>query len=406
MKIIVQKFGGTSVVSEEARVAVKDKVQQAVRKGYSPVVVVSAMGRKGAPYATDTLIDMLKNVNLSVNVREMDMLMCCGEIISSCVMAATLQKYGINAMALTGGQAGVITDSQFGAARIKNIKISNLMRLLEAGIIPVVCGFQGVTENNFKFTTLGRGGSDTSAAALGAVLKADFVEIYTDVEGIMTADPRLVKEANILEQISYAEVCQMAYNGAKVIHPRAVEIAMSSNIPMYVKSTFSDAPGTLITSEANGRSNGSEVAINENCVSGVANLNDLAQFRVELNPDDFTAGRNLFEDLADAGISVGSLNLSEKEAMFAVFTPDVEHTCKVLEETGFKYVCNTGCAKVSVVGSAMRGVPGIMANFVSALASKNIAILQTMDSDTTISAIIKEEHLVDAVTALHQAFKL
>ena len=192
----------------------------------------------------------------------------------------------------------------------------------------------------------------------------------------------------------------MAYNGAKVIHPRAVEIAMGSNIPMYVKSTFSDAPGTLITSEANGRSAGSEVAINESCASGVANLSDLVQYRIELNPTDFAAGRNLFEDLAAAGISVGCLNLSEKEAMFAVFTPDMERTAKVLDESGFKYVCNT------VVGSAMRGVPGIMATFVAALASKNIAILQTVDSDTTISAIVKEEHLVEAVKALHQAFKL
>ena len=364
------------------------------------------MGRKGAPYATDTLIGTLKDVNLSVNVREMDMMMCCGEIISSCVMAATLQKFGINAMALTGGQAGIITDSQFGAARIKNINISNLMRLLESGIIPVVCGFQGMTENNYKFTTLGRGGSDTSAAALGAALKADFVEIYTDVEGIMTADPRIVKGANILNQISYAEVCQMAHNGAKVIHPRAVEIAMGSNIPLYVKSTFSDAPGTLITNERGGRGNGGEIAINESCASGVANLSDLAQFRIELNPTDIAAGRNLFEDLADAGISVGCLNLSEKEAMFAVFSPDVAHTCKVLDETGFKYELNEGCGKVSVVGSAMRGVPGIMATFVAALAGKNIAILQTVDSDTTISAIVKEEHMVEAVQALHEAFKL
>ena len=396
MKIIVQKFGGTSVATPEARIAVKDKVQQAIRKGLSPVVVVSAMGRKGAPYATDTLIDVLKSENISVNVREMDAMMCCGEIISACVMAATLQKFGINAMALTGGQAGIITDSQFGAARIKNINVSNLHHLLESGIIPVVCGFQGVTENNYKFTTLGRGGSDTSAAALGAALHAEFVEIYTDVEGIMTADPRIVEEANILHQITYAEVCQMAQNGAKVIHPRAVEIAMSRNIPVYVKSTFSDAPGTLITNER----------INEHLASGVAHLCDLAQFRIELNPEDLAAGRMLFEDLADAGISVGCLNLSEKEAMFAVFSPDVAHTCKVLEETGFKYVLNEGCAKVSVVGSAMRGVPGIMANFVAALAGKKIGILQTVDSDTTISAIIKEEHLVDAVNALHQAFKL
>ncbi len=406
MKIIVQKFGGTSVATAEARVAVKDKIQQAVRKGYSPVVVVSAMGRKGAPYATDTLIDVLKEANISVNVREMDVMMCCGEIIASCVMAATLQKFGINAMALTGGQAGIITDSQFGAARIKNINVSNLHRLLEAGIIPVVCGFQGVTENNFKFTTLGRGGSDTTAAALGAALHAEFVEIYTDVDGIMTADPRIVKEANILEQISYAEVSQLAHNGAKVIHPRAVEIAMSSNVPLIVKSTFSEAPGTIITNERAAGDAGSDVRISDNMASGVANIGDLAQFRIELNPEDMIAGRTLFEDLAAAGISVGCLNLSEKEAMFAVFSQDVEHTCKVLDDTDFKYVLNTGCAKVSVVGNAMRGVPGVMATFVAALAGKKIAILQTVDSDTTISAIIKEEHLIDAVTALHQAFKL
>ncbi len=406
MKIIVQKFGGTSVATEEARVAVKDKVQHAIRKGLSPVVVVSAMGRKGAPYATDTLIGVLREANVSVNVREMDVMMCCGEIISSCVMAATLQKYGINAMALTGGQAGIITDSQFGAARIKNINVANLHYLLESGIIPVVCGFQGVTENNGKFTTLGRGGSDTTAAALGSALHAECVEIYTDVEGIMTADPRIVKEANILEQISYGEVCQMAHNGAKVIHPRAVEIAMSRNIPLIVKSTFSNAPGTLITNERIDGNCGSDIAINEHPASGIANLSDLAQFRVRLDPKDVSAGRKLFEDLAEAGISVGCLNLSEKEAMFAVFSPDIERTGAVLKDMGVEYQLNRGCAKVSVVGSGMRGVPGVMATFVSALAAKKIAILQTVDSDTTISAIIKEEHLVDAVTALHKAFKL
>ena len=383
MKILVQKFGGTSVASQEARIAVKDKVQKAVRSGFAPVVVVSAMGRKGEPYATDTLIKVLKETNLSVNVRELDMMMCCGEIMAACVMAATLQKFGINAMALTGGQAGIITDSQFGAARIKNINVSNLHHLLESGVIPIVCGFQGMTENNGKFTTLGRGGSDTTAAAIGAALHAECVEIYTDVEGIMTADPRLVKEASILKQISYGEVCQMAHQGAKVIHPRAVEIAMKKNIPLIVKSTFSDAPGTLIT-------------------------NDCAETEEDtsINHEDIASGRKLFEDLADAGISVGCLNLSESNAMFAVFADDVEHTNKVLNGTDFEYTLTEDCAKVSVVGSAMRGVPGVMANFVAALTGCKISILQTVDSDTTISAIIKQEHLIDAVKALHKAFKL
>lgn len=403
MKIIVQKFGGTSVADASVREKVKDKVQQAVRNGYAPVVVVSAMGRKGAPYATDTLINVLKEENISVNGREMDVMMCCGEIISSCVMAACLQKFGFNAMALTGGQAGIVTDSQFGAARIKNIKASNLMHLLEAGIIPVVCGFQGVTENNSKFTTLGRGGSDTTAAALGAALHADCVEIYTDVDGIMTADPRIVKDATIMESISYAEVCQMAHNGAKVIHPRAVEIAMSANVPMYIKSTFSDAPGTLITNETT-QNVGADITLSS--AAGVANLSGLTQFRVALNPNDFTAGQNLFVDLAHAGISVGCLNLSEKEAMFAVMAEDQEKTKSVLDNAGVQYEINEGCGKVTVVGSGMRGVPGVMARFVAALAGNNIKIYQTVDSDNTISAIVKDECLTDAVNAIHKAFDL
>ena len=406
MKIIVQKFGGTSVANDETRAAVQKKIQQAMKNGYMPVVVVSAMGRKGDPYATDTLIDTLRGANLSVNAREMDAMMCCGELISACVMTATLQKDGINAMALTGGQAGIVTDSQFGAARIKNINTEGILRLLDSNIVPVVCGFQGVTENNNKFTTLGRGGSDTTAAALGAALHAEFVEIYTDVDGIMTADPRIVQTPSIMDHISYAEICQMAYNGAKVIHPRAVEIAMSSNVPLLVKCTFSDAPGTLVTNERLVGGCGSDIAIHDSMASGVANLTGIAQFRIALNPQDMAAGQKLFEDLAGAGISVGCLNLSEKEAMFAVFNPDVQHTCKVLDDTKFTYELNEGCGKVSVVGNAMRGVPGVMATFVTALAGQNISILQTVDSDTTISAIIKEEHLADAVIALHKAFKL
>ena len=405
MKIIVQKFGGTSVATEEARIAVKDKVQQAIRNGYSPVVVVSAMGRKGAPYATDTLIGVLKENNPKVNDREMDVMMACGEIISSCVMAATLQKFGINATALTGGQAGIITDSTFGSARIKNIKTSALMNLLESGIIPVVCGFQGVTEVNGRITTLGRGGSDTTGVALGAALKSEFVEIYTDVEGIMTADPRIVPHTHIMDKVSYAEVCQMAHNGAKVVHPRAVEIAMRNNIPVYVKSTFSDAVGTLITNvtEIDGIGDG---VVSDKLASAIAHEGDISQFRVQLDPENLAAGQSLFADLAVAGISVGCLNLSEKDAKFCVFNKDAERTANLLEENNVPFVLNAGCGKVTVVGSAMEGVPGVMSKFVSALASRGITILQTVDSDTTISAIVKEDQLTDAVNALHLAFEL
>ena len=404
MKIIVQKFGGTSVADGANRAAVKAKVQQAVDKGYSPVVVVSAMGRKGAPYATDTLIGVLKEENLSVSAREMDVMMCCGEIISSCVMAAHLQREGLKALALTGGQAGIITDSEYSAARIKNIRTSHLLKLLEDGYVPVVCGFQGMTENNGNFTTLGRGGSDTTAAALGAALHADLVEIYTDVDGIMTADPRLVENADILDQISYQEVAQMAHNGAKVIHPRAVEIAMGANVPLVVRSTFSDAPGTVITNERRDSAAGADVVFTDRVASGIANMDGLTQFQVCWEGENGAAGQKLFQDIAAAGISVSFLNLSGRDAMFATFEKDADKTVEVLRQSGFKFVCNRDCAKVTVILAARRGVPGLMATFVTALASRGISILQTVDSDNTISAIIRADRMAEGVRALHDAF--
>ena len=402
MKIIVQKFGGTSVATAEAREAAKSKVLEAIKAGFTPAVVVSAMGRKGEPYATDSLIGLIKKENTAVDLSDLDTIMCCGELISAAVMAASLQKDGLRAAALTGGQAGILTDSNFGDARIKNINPDNLLRYMNSGIIPVVCGFQGVSPDG-RFTTLGRGGSDTTAAALGVALEADCVEIYTDVEGIMTADPRVVSDANILNCVSYGDVCQMAHQGAKVIHARAVEIAMEKEIPIVVKSTFSDAPGTLICTEDVVDKNSS---VPGRIISSVAYLKDLAQFRVRFAGNDVDCAHRLYDDLAKNGISVGCLNLQPELTMFSVFMFDVERTNKLLVDSGYEFELHSDCAKVSIVGSGMRGVPGIMATFVAALAEKGIMILQTVDSDTTISAIINQEHLNDAVTALHDAFNL
>ena len=402
MKIIVQKFGGTSVATAEAREAAKSKVLEAIKAGFTPAVVVSAMGRKGEPYATDSLIELIKKENTAVDLSDLDTIMCCGELISASVMAASLQKDGLRAAALTGGQAGILTDSNFGDARIKNINPDNLLRYMNSGIIPVVCGFQGVASDG-RFTTLGRGGSDTTAAALGVALEADCVEIYTDVEGIMTADPRVVSDANILNCVSYGDVCQMAHQGAKVIHARAVEIAMEKEIPIVVKSTFSDAPGTLICNEDVVDKNSSAPG---RIIGSVAYLKDLAQFRVRFAGNDVDCAHRLYDDLAKNGISVGCLNLQPELTMFSVFMFDVERTNKLLADSGYEFELHSDCAKVSIVGSGMRGVPGIMATFVAALAEKGIMILQTVDSDTTISAIINQEHLNDAVTALHDAFNL
>ncbi|NLZ52679.1 MAG: aspartate kinase [Thermoanaerobacteraceae bacterium] len=249
MGLIVQKFGGTSVKSAENRKAVLGHILRAKEKGYDVVVVVSAMGRMGDPYATDTLIELLKAQGDKVCPKTQDLIMSCGEIISACVMASYLEAQGIKAEAVTGFQAGIVTTEDFGNADIIKVDPEPITEKLREGKVVVVAGFQGRTEKN-DITTLGRGGSDTTAVVLGGYLKADFVEIYTDVPGIAVTDPRVVPEALFIPQISYEEVISMAENGAKVIHPRAVIAAKKFNLQVRVKSTFDESDGTLVGPEA------------------------------------------------------------------------------------------------------------------------------------------------------------
>lgn len=404
MQTIIQKFGGTSVVSPESRQKVREKVEKVLAEGCSSVVVVSAMGRKGAPYATDTLINLVKSIYTDINARELDQIMYCGEMISAVTMTATLQAAGIDAIMLTGGQAGIITDDNFNNGRILKVDSSKLTNLLKAGKTPVVCGFQGVTVEG-EFTTLGRGGSDTTAAALGAALNADLVEIYTDVEGIMTADPRIVSDAKILDSISYGEVCQLAHQGAKVIHPRAVEIVMQKNIPLVVKSTFSDAPGTLITNLATEAPDGNLVT--DRIATGVTYLMGLAQLKINLvehtGSDD---SYKVFKAMADSGISVDLINVNTDKIMFTVSEECAQRATDKLKAMGFAVESIGDCAKVSVVGGGMREVPGVMATFAGALSSNNIRILQTVDSHTSISVLVKKSDVQSAVKALHEKFGL
>ncbi len=227
MKIIVQKFGGTSVRNDESRLKAAEHVRKAVDNGYKVVVVVSAMGRDGEPYATDTLLSLVEPSSLSK--REQDLLVSCGEIISAVVFSNLLNGMSVSSVALTGAQAGFRTNDDFTNAKILEMKCESLKRQLETNDVVVVAGFQGQSQTG-EVTTLGRGGSDTSATALGAALQAEWVDIFTDVEGVMTADPRIVKDARALDTMTYNEICNMAYQGAKVIHPRAVEIAMQAKI--------------------------------------------------------------------------------------------------------------------------------------------------------------------------------
>ncbi|KYZ77122.1 aspartate kinase [Anaerosporomusa subterranea] len=404
MRIIVQKFGGTSVASPENRELVVGKIAKAQEQGFQSVVVVSAMGRKGDRYATDTLIDLARGTCKDVNSRELDLMMCCGEIISAVVMAGTLQAAGIDAVVLTGGQAGIMTDNNFSSARIQKIDTARILSLLEMGKTPVVCGFQGITAGG-ELTTLGRGGSDTTASALGAALNAQMVEIYTDVDGIMTADPRVVDNARILDVISYSEVCQLAHQGAKVIHPRAVEIAMQKSIPLIVKSTFSDMPGTLITNI--GKEDGSGALVEDRIAAGVTSLLNIAQIRVKLAASaSQEAGFTVFRSMSDNKISVDLINVFPDQIMFTVGQDMMEKAAETLCTLGFEVDVVPGCAKVSVVGGGMREVPGVMASFVEALALNGISILQTVDSNASISVLVRQEFATKAVQALHEKFGL
>ena len=402
MQILVQKFGGTSVQSEENRKHVIKHIKNALVKDYKLVVVVSALGRKPDPYATDSLLGLINFPNTKSSDREIDLLMSCGEIISSVVLSNELKKHHINATALTGAQAGFITNEDFTQAKIKEVKPERIYKELEENDVVVVAGFQGKTESG-EITTIGRGGSDTSAAALGAALQAEMVEIFTDVEGIMTADPRIVENAHSLDVVTYSEICNLAYQGAKVIHPRAVEIAMQAKIPLRVRSTYSLEPGTLVTSS---RVKEMGVDIQDRLVTGIAHMSSVTQIKVQTKEEAYRLQSDIFKAMAEAGISVDFINISPAAVIYTVPNDLADKAVYVLETLGFKPEITRNCAKVSAVGAGMTGVPGVAAEIVQALTNAGVQILQSADSYTTIWVLVHEKDLKTAVNALHDVFTL
>jgi aspartate kinase len=400
MKIIVQKFGGTSVRAESDRLQAVKQIKKATMEGYKVVVVVSAMGRIGDAYSTDSLLSLIEPDQASK--REMDLIMSCGETISAVVFANLLKQQSINAEALTGGQAGFRTSENFTNAKIIDMQPKRIKELLEELDVVVVAGFQGQTEFG-EITTLGRGGSDTSAAALGAALHAEWVDIFTDVEGVMTADPRIVEDARQLQVLTYNEICNMAYQGAKVIHPRAVEIAMNAKIPLRIRSTYSDQPGTLVTSIRKVKE-GNDVQ--ERLITGITYVDQVTQIEVTAKEGDFNFQKSVFKAMAEHQISVDFFNISPKSIVYTVSDSVTDSAISILREQGFNPVVKRGCAKVSAVGAGIAGVPGVTSRIVQSLTEGGIQILQSADSHTTIWVLISRDHLKDAVNALHQVFEL
>lgn len=406
MRVLIQKFGGTSVSSAERRAQVAAKVSEAVREGYSPVVVVSAIGRSGDPYATDTFINLVNGITIESPKREMDLLMSCGEIISGVVMTSTLKSLGLDAVLLTGGQAGIITNDCYGDARIIRVEPKAIHDHLQEGRVVVVTGFQGITEDG-QITTLGRGGSDTTASALGVALNAEAIDIYTDVEGIMTADPRIVEDARILDVVTYNEICHLAHQGAKVIHPRAVEIAMQRNIPIWIKCTFSNARGTLVTSMQPDMGAGTDIT-GDRIITGIAHTPNVTQIQVPKQEikDLLQVDKQIFKGMALANISVDFISVQPETVLYTVPDDLAEKAVKILQNLGFEPKAVPGCAKVSVVGAGIAGVPGVMADMVEALSDAGVRILQSADSHTTIWVLVNKEDMVPAVQALHKKFLL
>lgn len=397
MPILVQKFGGSSVSTPENRQAAIERVLQARAQGYAVVVVVSAMGRQGAPYATDSLIELVSSSG-QLAERDLDLVLACGEIISAGVFLAELQQQCPAAM-LTGQQAGILTDTVHGDARIIHVDSTRVNELLADGQVVVVTGFQGISVDG-EITTLGRGGSDTSAVALGVALRAQAVEIHTDVAGIMTADPKLEPDAKVLSIVDYQEILQMSYEGAKVLHSRAVEMAMHNNLRIIVRSAAGENPGTLVTSATSYEARRSYPAI------GVAHKNGLAQVSLQADTKDPGFDCRLFAGLAEQRVSVDLINVSPKNKMFTIGVANIERVHEVLQRLATPYEIRTGCSKVSVVGVGMRGIPGVMATLCRALNEAKVEILQTSDSHMTISCLVDEQQLVAAVRSLHDHFRL
>ena len=403
MALIVQKYGGTSVANAERIRAVAHRVTERARSGDKLVVVLSA--RAGE---TDGLIKLAREISPKPDARELDVLLATGEQITIALFCMAVKEMGFEAVSMTGYQAGIITDRNYGQARINWIETLPIMDKLHDGKIVVVAGFQGYDDEG-NITTLGRGGSDTTAVALAAALSADMCEIYTDVEGVFTADPNVYSKARKLEKISYEEMLEMASMGAKVLHLRSVEFGMKYHVPIMVLSSFTDAPGTLVTKE--------DEEMEQVVVSGITYNRNEARITITNVPDVPGMAAKLFRPISDAKINVdlivqGSGSIPGRADMsFTVPKPDydkaIRMTERMAEELGAgKVHSNPNIAKISVIGLGMRSHSGVACKIFETLSNQNINIKMISTSEIKVSCVIDEKYTELAVRVLHDAFEL
>lgn len=409
MTLVVQKYGGSSLADAESIKRVARRIVETRRAGHDVCVVVSAMGD-----TTDELIDLAEQVSPLPPLREMDMLLTAGERISMALVAMSIATLGHTAQSFTGSQAGLITDEAHGQAKIIKVTPGRIQAALDEGHIAIVAGFQGVSQTSKNITTLGRGGSDTTAIALASALEADVCEIYTDVDGVFTADPRIVPSARRLEEISTEEMLEMAACGAKILHLRCVEYARRYGITIHVRSSFSNKPGTLILD----RPNEGEENVEAPIISGVAHDRSEAKITIVGVPDSPGKAAEIFRVVADSGVNLDMIvqNVSAVESgltdiSFTLPKNDgqaaVKALDKVREEVGFEAMrYDDQIGKLSLIGAGMRSNPGVSAAFFEALSKANINIEMISTSEIRISVITRVDELDDAVRAVHSAFGL
>ena len=418
MGLIVAKFGGSSVADAAGILRVAKRIADTKRAGNEVVVVVSAMGD-----TTDDLIDLAKQVSPNPPGRELDMLLTAGERISMAVLAMAINDLGYEARSYTGSQAGLITDSTHGKARIVDVTPGRIQEALRENAIPIVAGFQGVSQVTKDITTLGRGGSDLTAVALAAALYADVCEIYTDVDGIFSADPRLVPKARQVPRITYDEMMELAAAGAKVLHLRCVEYAKRFDLPIHVRSSFSDKEGTFVIADLNDQSKLKKLSkvgaiMEQPIIAGVAHDLGDAKITVVGVPDRPGMAAAIFQAVADSGINMDMIvqNVSVHESG----ATDVTFTCpradavkaelalrRIEKEVNFKDIdTDENIAKISLVGAGMRSHPGVSATFFKAIANAGVNVEMISTSEIRISVVTRAEDAEKAVTAIHTAFGL
>jgi aspartate kinase len=405
--LVVQKYGGSSVDSAERIKKVAERIVETRKEGHDVVVVVSAMGD-----TSDELLDLAKQVCPEPQQRELDMLLTAGERISNALVAMAVHALGVNARSFTGSQAGVITTATHGRARIIDVTPSRVREALDQGAVALVAGFQGVAQDTKDVTTLGRGGSDVTAVALAAALGAEVCEIYTDVDGVYSADPRIVPNARKLGTITYEEMQEMAACGARVLMLRCVEYARRNRIPVHVRSSFTRNPGTIVSGSVE------DLTVEQALLTGVAHDRSEAKITVTGVPDEIGKAAQIFRVIADAELNIDMVlqNISHVDTgrtdiTFTLPKLDAPVAVKALRaaqaQIGFQDVlCDDNVGKVSLIGAGMRSHPGVTARFCEALAHAGINIETINTSEIRISVLVRAEQLDEAVRAIHEAFQL